>query len=214
MILIVGIGFVALLTGAIAQRFFGPELGEVERELEQEVASAEEIAQRELRSSANSSARSRSRSNGCSRNAPGLAFLGLQRRDLLLELLRHRRVAQRRHVAELAALGDVAQQPAHDLPRARLRQVAGPDHPFRPGQFADPLGDVLVELADHLLVAVEVALRVTNAQIAWPVCSSLWPITAASATFGWETIADSTSAVESRWPETLITSSIRPSTQR
>ena len=41
---------VAILTGAIAQRFFGPELGEVERELEQEVASAEEVAQRELRS--------------------------------------------------------------------------------------------------------------------------------------------------------------------
>ena len=56
--------------------------------------------------------------------------------------------------------------------------------------------------------------RVTKAQIACPVCSSLWPITAASATFGWETIADSTSAVESRWPETLITSSTRPSTQR
>ena len=40
------------------------------------------------------------------------------------------------------------------------------------------------------------------------------PITAASATFGCETIADSTSIVESRWPETLITSSIRPTTQK
>jgi voltage-gated potassium channel len=49
-LVLVGLGFIALLTGAIAQRFFGPELGEVERELEQEVASAEEIAQRELRS--------------------------------------------------------------------------------------------------------------------------------------------------------------------
>ena len=49
-LVIVGLGFIALLTGAIAQRFFGPELGEVERELEQEVASAEEVAQRELRS--------------------------------------------------------------------------------------------------------------------------------------------------------------------
>ena len=49
-LVVVGLGFIALLTGAIAQRFFGPELGEVERELEQEVASAEEVAQRELRS--------------------------------------------------------------------------------------------------------------------------------------------------------------------
>ena len=54
----------------------------------------------------------------------------------------------------------------------------------------------------------------TKAQIAWPVSSSDWPITAASATFSWATIADSTSAVESRWPETLTTSSIRPITQK
>lgn len=49
-ILIVGIGFVALLTGAIAQRFLGPEIAEVEAELEAERLSAETIALRELRS--------------------------------------------------------------------------------------------------------------------------------------------------------------------
>ena len=54
---------------------------------------------------------------------------------------------------------------------------------------------------------------VTNAQTDWPVSSSLWPITAASATFGCETIADSISAVDMRCPETLITSSMRPMTQ-
>jgi voltage-gated potassium channel len=48
-ILIVGIGFVALLTGAIAQRFLGPEIAAVEQELETEQASAEAIALRELR---------------------------------------------------------------------------------------------------------------------------------------------------------------------
>jgi voltage-gated potassium channel len=48
-ILIVGIGFVALLTGAFAQRFLGPSLAEVERELESEHLSAEAIAMRELR---------------------------------------------------------------------------------------------------------------------------------------------------------------------
>ena len=49
-LVIVGLGFIALLTGAFAQRFFGPELGEVERELSEEASSAEEVAQRELRS--------------------------------------------------------------------------------------------------------------------------------------------------------------------
>ena len=34
--------------------------------------------------------------------------------------------------------------------------------------------------------------------MAWPVSSSDWPITAASATLEWETIADSTSAVDKR----------------
>jgi voltage-gated potassium channel len=47
-ILIVGIGFVALLTGAFAQRFLSPELAEVEQEMEAEQVSAEQIAMREL----------------------------------------------------------------------------------------------------------------------------------------------------------------------
>src|SRR3954470_22601074 len=48
-ILIVGIGFVALLTGAFAQRFLSPEIAEVEEELESEQVSAEVVALRELR---------------------------------------------------------------------------------------------------------------------------------------------------------------------
>jgi len=48
-ILIVGIGFVALLTGAFAQRFLGPEITAVEEELEAEQLSAEAVALRELR---------------------------------------------------------------------------------------------------------------------------------------------------------------------
>ena len=47
-ILIVGIGFVALLTGAFAQRFLGPEIAEVEAELEAEQLSAEAVALKEL----------------------------------------------------------------------------------------------------------------------------------------------------------------------
>jgi voltage-gated potassium channel len=48
-ILVVGIGFVALLTGAFAQRFLGPEILGVEEELEKEEMTAEAIALRELR---------------------------------------------------------------------------------------------------------------------------------------------------------------------
>src|SRR6476659_6311777 len=48
-VVVVGISFVALLTGAIAQRFLGPEIAEVEAELEAEQLSAEAVALRELR---------------------------------------------------------------------------------------------------------------------------------------------------------------------
>ena len=50
--------------------------------------------------------------------------------------------------------------------------------------------------------------------IAWPVVASLAPTTAASATLGCDTSADSTSVVEMRWPDTFMTSSTRPSSQR
>jgi hypothetical protein len=53
----------------------------------------------------------------------------------------------------------------------------------------------------------------TNALIASPLSGSGMPITADSATAGWVIIADSTSAVPMRWPATLSTSSLRPSTE-
>jgi voltage-gated potassium channel len=49
-ILVIGIGFVALLTAAFAQRFLAPEIAEIEEELEAEELSAEALALRELRS--------------------------------------------------------------------------------------------------------------------------------------------------------------------
>ncbi len=49
-ILIIGISFVALITGAVAQRFLAPELSEIESELGEKELSAEELALRELRS--------------------------------------------------------------------------------------------------------------------------------------------------------------------
>ncbi len=56
--------------------------------------------------------------------------------------------------------------------------------------------------------------RVTKAWMAWPFTSCGRPTTAASVTSGCETSADSTSAVPSRWPDTLITSSVRPMIQK
>ena len=55
---------------------------------------------------------------------------------------------------------------------------------------------------------------VTKQTTDWPVSSSIAPIVAHSATFGCDTTADSISAVDMRWPETLNTSSTRPMTQK
>ena len=97
------------------------------------------------------------------------------------------------------------------FPGARLGQVVGPQDPLRSGELADVRGDVFADLLfDLARLPSSSPCRVTNATIAWPVSSSDCATTAASATFSCATIADSTSAVESRWPETLITSSIAP----
>ena len=50
--------------------------------------------------------------------------------------------------------------------------------------------------------------------MASPLISWGMPTTAASATAGCDTRADSISAVPMRWPETLITSSSRPMIQK
>ena len=60
----------------------------------------------------------------------------------------------------------------------------------------------------------DVPFSVQKAAMAWPVRSSARPTTAASATAGWSTSADSTSSVEIRWPDTFITSSTRPRSQK
>jgi voltage-gated potassium channel len=50
LVLLIGIGFVALLTGSFAQRFVAPQIAEIEEELEEEKLSAEALALRELKS--------------------------------------------------------------------------------------------------------------------------------------------------------------------
>src|SRR3712207_5691453 len=59
---------------------------------------------------------------GGGRGGP-FSVLGGCRGQLLLDHVHHRRVGQRRHVAELAVLGDVAQEAAHDLARAGLGEL-------------------------------------------------------------------------------------------
>jgi hypothetical protein len=63
---------------------------------------------------------------------------------------------------------------------------------------------MLEDLGPDLGGAFEIALE-RHERDDRPVSSSDCATTAASATFSWATIADSTSAVESRWPDTLIT---------
>src|SRR4051794_17684502 len=71
---------------------------------------------------------------------------------LLLDLLGHRRIAERGHVAELAALRDVLQETPHDLAGARLRQVVGVDEALRTGELADLVGHVVAQLVVHALL--------------------------------------------------------------
>src|SRR5205085_5419255 len=68
-------------------------------------------------------------------------------------------VGQRRHVPEIAPMGDVAQQAPHDLARAGLRQVVGEDDGVRPGDLADLDGHVLPKFGDQHLVALDAGLQ-------------------------------------------------------
>src|SRR5437016_12469290 len=88
-------------------------------------SSALATARRSRRSAAGSSLRANSDSGKKRRkNASivgGSAFDGF---ILILQLRHDARIGKGRRVAERAALGDVAQQAAHDLARTRLRQVS------------------------------------------------------------------------------------------
>src|SRR5439155_3050922 len=61
-------------------------------------------------------------------------------------------VGQGRHVAQLPALGDVAEQPPHDLPRPGLRQVLGAAEALRTRDLPDHPGHVLPEFGGHRLI--------------------------------------------------------------
>src|SRR5579862_5675455 len=50
---------------------------------------------------------------------------------LRLQRTNDRRVGEGRGIAQCSALGDVAQEPSHDLARSRLRQLRGEDDVIR-----------------------------------------------------------------------------------
>src|SRR6478672_8814313 len=83
-----------------------------------------------------------------------VSVLALAGVDALGDQVHDRGVGERGDVADLAVLGDVAQQPAHDLARAGLGQL-GDDHDL-PGlrDRADLLADVVAQLLDDVLAAV------------------------------------------------------------
>ena len=89
---------------------------------------------------------------------PAVLFLVVR-----LQLRDHGRIGERRRVAERLAFGDVAQQPAHDLARPRLRQIGGEQNVVGPGDRADLLDDVLLELVDELLRTEPLASRLPSA---------------------------------------------------
>ena len=86
------------------------------------------------------------------------------------DLVHHRGIGQRRGVAEVAALGHVAQQPAHDLAAAGLGQVGREDDRLGPGDGAD-LGRPRACAAPRrgASSASTPPRRVTKAMMAWPV---------------------------------------------
>src|SRR5688572_7891532 len=72
---------------------------------------------------------------------------------LLLEPGNDRRIGQGGGVAERLPLGNVAQEPPHDLAGTGLRQVGREDDVVRPGDRANLLRDVFPQLGDHALGA-------------------------------------------------------------
>src|SRR4051812_27724085 len=75
---------------------------------------------------------------------PGSLVLGGRAREVAgLDALDDARVGERRRVAELLVLGDVAEQATHDLARARLREILGEQDRLRLRDRADRLPHVV-----------------------------------------------------------------------
>ena len=107
-------------------------------------------------------------------------------------------------------LGDVAQQPPHDLARARLGQVVGPEDPLGARELADLVRDVLADVGDRSSSPSRSASSETNATIAWPLVLVALPI---DRRLRDERVRDDRRLDLGRRhavPDTLMTSSMRP----
>ena len=76
----------------------------------------------------------------------------------LLQPAHHLRIRQRRRVAQRPALGDVLEQPAHDLPAPGLGQVGREEDVVGPGDRADLLRHVLLEIVLEAVARLVAAL--------------------------------------------------------
>jgi hypothetical protein len=113
-----------------------------------------------------STGRCSSTTSGTDRQRRRYSSVGRRRRPAP-DLLHDTGIGERGGVPEVAALGDVAQEPAHDLAAAGLRQVVGEDHRLRPGRRPDLGGDVATQLLAELVPASLPPLRVTKATMPW-----------------------------------------------
>ena len=99
------------------------------------------------------------------------------------------------------------------LPERVFGRSSADDDLLRPGELADLLGDVVAQLARSRPRSPspsgddEGDDRLAGQLVGDADHGGLGDL-------GWPTRVDSTSIVESRWPETLMTSSIRPTTQK
>src|SRR3954466_14349787 len=82
--------------------------------------------------------------------ATALALLAALLNRAVPDLLDHRGIGERRRVAKRPALRHVAQQPAHDLAAARLRELRREDDVRRLRDRPDLPGDVVAELLELL----------------------------------------------------------------
>src|ERR1700688_5179866 len=82
--------------------------------------------------------------------ATDLLFFGFLLRGAALEIRDDARVCERRGIAELATLGDVAEQAAHDLSASGFGQIWRERDPFRLCDRSDQLCDVVAQLGDQL----------------------------------------------------------------
>ena len=81
----------------------------------------------------------------CTRNSSALGGGGRLPGDLIDHVL----VGERGDVAQVTVLGDVLEQPAHDLAAARLGQAVGEATLVGAGEFADLVGNAGSDLSNR-----------------------------------------------------------------